>query len=187
MLFAFSRCWTPAMPASNVGRQSCQRPTLAVWLNQILKRRFGFVRRFLSFIASCTYCYPHACYLTPVLVWHLALHAFSWFLPWICLRFLFCILLVCIVSTLLHCFLHSRIIFLAFASFPMLALFSVPLHRSLPLCIVFRALASFSVLSHHFPHPHCFLHPFCFVPCMSLALLGFPHSFVLSPAFALGQ
>ena len=87
MLFASSRCWTPAMAASNVGRRSCQRPTLAVWLNLILKCRFGSIRRF-----------PHLCIVFRAFALFFApLHRFP------CL---------CIISACLHRFPCFRIVFL---------------------------------------------------------------------------
>ena len=122
MLFASSRCWTPAMPASNIGRRSCQRSTLAVWLNLILKCRFGFIRHFPCFIASYSYCNPHACYLTPVLFFR----AFA------------------SSSAPLHRFPCFCIVFRAFASF------STPLHRFPCLYFVFRTFASFSALAPFF-------------------------------------
>ena len=83
--------------------------------------------------------------------------------------------------------------------FCIFALFSAPLHYFPHLCIVFCAFTLFSAYLHCFPClasfsvpcivfriSHCFPHPLCFVACMSFALPGFPCSFVLSPASALG-
>ena len=195
MLFASSRCWTAAMPASN----ACS------WLNVILKCRFRFACRFPRFISLDAYFNPHACYLTPVLFFFHALASFSALLhrfPRLCIVFRTlasfpaplhrfpCLCLVfrafALFPTSLHRFPCLCIIFHAFASI------SASLHRFPCLCLVTRAFASISVLLHHFPclhrfpHSHCFLCPLWFIPRMSLALPGFPRSFVLSPAFALG-
>ena len=157
------------MPPAGVGRQQCQRPTLDAevaasnacnWLNLILKCRFCFACRFPRFIAS------YACYNTRAR----------------CLPPCFDL------APRLPCF---PVVF-ASDSLSLSLLHIARLHRFPCLynvsraCTIFcTAFASFSALFSYCLHH--FLRPLWFIPCMSLASHGFHRSFVLSPAFALGQ